>query len=244
MLAERPSRACQQQTFGNAACLETLLRSDLMWQASCPSYTNKYAGVSAIQAPNPRPPPGLAHTHIQMCAFECSVAGRRFWCLGRTAGPLADWQKPEQTAEHVFQLADTRLSFIQHFELQNNGSVLPSILLTCLSRLSGIVLPSILLNCLSRLSGRIELNNPKTHKKVATAAALDLHRARWPPGHLRSTGVRLRSFLGSGRGSLTMRVISTVRVCSGTLRHVVRTCFVGLSSRPRRSASQYLQVHQ
>jgi hypothetical protein len=63
--------------------------------------------------------------------------------LGRTAGPV--WQIGKslgRTAEHVSQ----------YFELQNNGSVLPSILLTCLSR----------------LSGRIELEDPKTHQKVAS----------------------------------------------------------------------------
>ena len=53
-----------------------------------------------------------------------------------------------------------------------------------------------------------------------------------------------RSFLGSGRGSLAMRANSAVRVCPGTLRHVVRMCVDRLLSRPTRSVSQYLQVHQ
>jgi len=103
----------------------------------------------------PPPPGGGLRTHIQMCVFESFVwqaegLDRPFWQIGKSLS---------RTAEHVIQLAaDTRLSFIQPFELQNNGSVPPSILLTCLPRLCGSVPPSILLTCLSRLIGRIELD--------------------------------------------------------------------------------------
>jgi hypothetical protein len=69
-----------------------------------------------------------------------------FWVWAEWQALLADWQNPGQNGRACFSA----------FELQNNGSVLPSILQTCLSR----------------HTGRLELDNPKTH----TAAALPRHR--------------------------------------------------------------------